>query len=54
MKLYGVESGILLPGTLWEFAAKPKMASKYLRRLGSLTSPSFCTSFLERVYITAS
>jgi len=28
MKLYGVVSGLFLPGTLWEFAAKPKMASK--------------------------
>jgi len=28
MKLYGVVSGLFLSGTLWEFAAKPKMASK--------------------------
>ncbi len=28
MKLYGVVSGLFLPGTLWEFAVKPKMASK--------------------------
>jgi len=36
MKLYGVVSGLFLPGTLWELAAKPKMASKHLIRLGEL------------------
>jgi CheY-like chemotaxis protein len=36
MKLYGVVSGLFLPETLWEFAAKPKMASKYFQEVREL------------------
>jgi len=36
MKLYGVVSGLLLPGTPWGFAAKPKMASKHIEKVREL------------------
>jgi len=36
MKLYGVVSGLFLPGNAWEFATKPKMASKRLEKVREL------------------